>query len=185
MEALAFHSFLQFQTHINSPSLSQLSLKFAVANSYWLIQQILAGSDYSEKKHRELQYDTLPKDEVRLLPFKTFLYVTAQEQTHVLFSFFPFLFQLFFVDLFQFIRKIDGAYFRSEWLQFFFFESTFLVFEFCIWRRIFRSSRPVVFLEHPCQSAISINLQSNFIKITLWHRYSRVNLLYIFRTPFP
>ena len=122
MEALAFHSFLQFQTHINSPSLSQLSLKFAVANSYWLIQQILAGSDYSEKKHRELKYDTLPKDEVRLLPFKTFLYVTAQEQTHVLFSFFPFLFQLFFVDLFQFIRKIDGAYFRSEWLQFFFWK---------------------------------------------------------------
>ena len=79
LETLAFHSFLQFQAHINSPSLSQLSLKFAVANSYWLIQQVLAGSDYLEKKHRELKYDTLPKNEVRLLPFETFLCITARK----------------------------------------------------------------------------------------------------------
>ena len=32
---------------------------------------------------------------------------------------------------------------------------------------------------------ISIKLQSNFIEITLWHGYSPVNLLHIFRTPFP
>ena len=39
--------------------------------------------------------------------------------------------------------------------------------------------------EHPCQSAISINLRSNFIEITLQHGYSPVNLLHIFRTPIP
>ena len=36
--------------------------------------------------------------------------------------------------------------------------------------------------EHPCQSAISV--LCNFIEITLRHGYS-VNLLHIFRTPFP
>ena len=59
-----------------------------------------------------------------------------------------------------------------------------------------RSSRPEVFLgkgvlkicsrftgEHPCRSVISIKLQSNFIKITLWHGCPPVNLLHIFRTP--
>ena len=39
--------------------------------------------------------------------------------------------------------------------------------------------------EHPCQSVISIKLQSNFIEITLWHGCSPVNFLYIFRKPFP
>ena len=39
--------------------------------------------------------------------------------------------------------------------------------------------------EHPCQSAISIKLQSNCVKITLWAGCSPVNLLHIFRTPFP
>ena len=60
-----------------------------------------------------------------------------------------------------------------------------------------RNSLPEVFLEkgvvkicskftgeHPCQSVISIKLQSNFIKITLCHGCLPVNLLYIFRTPF-
>ena len=37
--------------------------------------------------------------------------------------------------------------------------------------------------EHPCRSAISINLQSNFIEIARWHGCSPVNLLHIFRTP--
>ena len=36
--------------------------------------------------------------------------------------------------------------------------------------------------EHPCRSAISITLQSNFTKITFWHGCSPVNLLHIFRT---
>ena len=39
--------------------------------------------------------------------------------------------------------------------------------------------------EHPCQSVISLKLQSNFIEFTLWHGCSPVNLLHIFRTPFP
>ena len=60
----------------------------------------------------------------------------------------------------------------------------------------FRSSHPEVFLgkgvlkicsrftgEHPCRSALSIKLQSNFIEITLRHGCSLVNLLHIFRTP--
>ena len=38
--------------------------------------------------------------------------------------------------------------------------------------------------EHPCRSVISIKLQSNFIEILLWHEFSPVNLLHIFRTPF-
>ena len=38
--------------------------------------------------------------------------------------------------------------------------------------------------EHPCRSAISIKLQSNFIEITLRHGCSPVNLLHIFKTPF-
>ena len=32
---------------------------------------------------------------------------------------------------------------------------------------------------------ISIKLQSNFIEITLRHGYSPVNLMHIFKTPFP
>ena len=61
-----------------------------------------------------------------------------------------------------------------------------------------RSSPPEVFLrkyvvkicskfraEHPCRSVISIKLLCNFIEIALRHRCSPVNLLHIFRTPFP
>ena len=61
-----------------------------------------------------------------------------------------------------------------------------------------RSSYPEVFLgkciqktyskltrEHPCRSAMLINLQGNFIEITLWHGCSPVNLLPICRTSFP
>ena len=39
--------------------------------------------------------------------------------------------------------------------------------------------------EHPCWSVISIKLVCNFIKITLRRGSSPVNLLHIFRTPFP
>ena len=62
----------------------------------------------------------------------------------------------------------------------------------------YRSSHPEVFLgkgvlkiyskstgEHPCRSAISIKLQSNFIEIALRDGCSPVNLLHIFRTYFP
>ena len=63
---------------------------------------------------------------------------------------------------------------------------------------LYRSSHPEVFLvkgvlkicskftgEHPCQSVISIKLLCNFIEITLRQECSSVNLLHIFRTPFP
>ena len=39
--------------------------------------------------------------------------------------------------------------------------------------------------ERPCRRVFSIKLQSNFIQITLRHGCSLVNLLRIFRTPFP
>ena len=39
--------------------------------------------------------------------------------------------------------------------------------------------------EHPCRSVISIKLQSNFIEMTFRQGCSSVNLLHIFRTPFP
>ena len=39
--------------------------------------------------------------------------------------------------------------------------------------------------EYPCRSAISINLLCNFIEIAFRHGCSPVNLLHIFRTPFP
>ena len=57
-----------------------------------------------------------------------------------------------------------------------------------------RNTHPEVFLrksvqqitgEHPYRSAISMKLLCNFIEITPWHGCSPVNLLHIFRTPFP
>ena len=39
--------------------------------------------------------------------------------------------------------------------------------------------------EHPSRSVILIRLLCNIIEITLRHECSRVNLLHIFRTPFP
>ena len=39
--------------------------------------------------------------------------------------------------------------------------------------------------EHPCRSAISIKLRGSFVEIALRHGCSAVNLLHIFRTPFP
>ena len=59
---------------------------------------------------------------------------------------------------------------------------------------LFRSSSSEVFLgklcskfteEHPCRSVIPKKLQSNFIEIAPQHGCSPVNLLHIFRTPFP
>ena len=62
---------------------------------------------------------------------------------------------------------------------------------------LFGSSQPEVFLEkavlkicskftgeHPCRSVISIKLLCNFIKITLQHGSSPVNLLHVFGIPF-
>ena len=39
--------------------------------------------------------------------------------------------------------------------------------------------------ERLCQTVVSIKLLCNFIEMTLWHECSPVNLLHIFRTPFP
>ena len=39
--------------------------------------------------------------------------------------------------------------------------------------------------EHLCRSVIAIKLLWNFIKTTFRHRYCSINLLHIFRTPFP
>ena len=39
--------------------------------------------------------------------------------------------------------------------------------------------------EHPYRSAISIKLESDFIEIALRHGCSPVNMVHIFRTPFP
>ena len=63
---------------------------------------------------------------------------------------------------------------------------------------IFRSSPPELFLgkgvlkirskftgQNQCRSVISMKLQINFIDITLRHGCSPLNLLHIFRTPFP
>ena len=65
-------------------------------------------------------------------------------------------------------------------------------------RPFFKSSHSEVFLgksvlkicskftiKHPCRSVISIKLIWNFIEITLRHGCYPVNLLHIFRTPFP
>ena len=62
----------------------------------------------------------------------------------------------------------------------------------------YRSNNPEVFLregfleicsnftgEHPCRNVISIKLFYNFIEITLWYGCPAVNLLHIFRIPFP
>ena len=64
--------------------------------------------------------------------------------------------------------------------------------------KIGRSSQPEVFLgkgvlqlcskwtgKHPCRSAISIKLLCSFIEIIPLCGFSPVNLLHIFRTPFP
>ena len=43
--------------------------------------------------------------------------------------------------------------------------------------------RSEISIKLPCRGVISIKLVSNFIEITLWHGYTPVNLLHIFRTP--
>ena len=78
-----------------------------------------------------------------------------------------------------------------------FFEITLLPIRSALSARRVRSSPPEMFFwkgilkkrskftgEHPCWSVISINLQSNYIKITSGHGCSPVNLLCIFRTSY-
>ena len=42
-----------------------------------------------------------------------------------------------------------------------------------------------VALQQPCRSVISIKLLCNFIEVTLWYGCSPVNLVHIFKIPFP
>ena len=73
----------------------------------------------------------------------------------------------------------------------------FLIYSIWFLVHSFRSSRPEAFLgkgvlticnkfagEQLCRSEISIKLLCNFIKITLWHGFSPVNLLHIFKDLF-
>ena len=48
-------------------------MRFAAASSHWVIQQVLVGPEYSKKKHRELNYETLLKNEVRMVCYCFFL----------------------------------------------------------------------------------------------------------------
>ena len=48
-----------------------------------------------------------------------------------------------------------------------------------------RSAISIELPSNPCRSAISIELPSNSIEITLRHGCSPINLLHIFRAPFP
>ena len=70
--------------------------------------------------------------------------------------------------------------------------------QICLMLSLFRHSPPEVFLgkgvlkicnnftrEHPCRSVISIKLLCSFIEIALHHMCSAVNLLHVFRIPFP
>ena len=66
-EAILSKICFKFQAQITNPSISELALRFSVASSYWLIQQVLAGRDYLENKHRELKAKMLPEDDVRLI----------------------------------------------------------------------------------------------------------------------
>ena len=54
----------------------------------------------------------------------------------------------------------------------------------CSYKKCSENTQQII-REHPCRSAISINLQRNFIEIVLRHGRSPVNLLHISRTSFP
>ena len=86
---------------------------------------------------------------------------------------------IFLLFLLLFVSKSCSAASNTYALIMLFFNSSFV--------ELYRSSHPELFLVkdvlkicskfiggHPC----------NFIKITLWHGCSHVNLLHIFRTPF-
>ena len=99
----------------------------------------------------------------------------------------------------KFINKLQNNLYRNYNLgQKFVDKLMFFYGMFYSWFfAISRSSHPKMFLgrgvleicgkftgDHPCRSVISMNLQSNFIEITLRHVRSPVSLLHIFRAPF-
>ena len=104
---------------------------------------------------------------------------------------------IFFLNSVPFLFKTWKIFKKSNFQKHWKYTSNSSI-SFCTWNRtfIYRRSHPEVFLgkgilkiwskftgEHPCRSAISIKLQSDFIEIALWHGCSLVNLLHIFRTP--
>ena len=101
-------------------------------------------------------------------------------------------FQVKYLVLFHLLSVIDD----SEWLWMGSFQRNIQLM-LTLGSSMFRSRHPEVLLgtavlkicskftgKHPCRSAISIKLQSNFIEITLRHGCSPVTLLHIFRTAF-
>ena len=91
------------------------------------------------------------------------------------------------MQLAAFLKKTSPkTYFSLKFLS----KCSFVLLEDYTTKLLFRSSHPKVFLrkgalkicskftgEHPCRSAISIKLQSIFIKIALRHGCSSVHLL--------
>ena len=81
-------------------------------------------------------------------------------------------------DFFKTVMKNRVQLFRSNYLFHYCFPTSFLSkIHKTILTTLARSSHPVVFLG----GAVA----NKFIEITLWHGCSPVNLLHIFRTPFP
>jgi len=54
---------LSFKAHLLNPTLAESVVKFCAATSYWLVQQYLAGKDFNDGKHRDLDLENC-KDEV-------------------------------------------------------------------------------------------------------------------------
>ena len=116
---------------------------------------------------------------------------------------------LFWTNIFLIIDMFKKLYLKifnkyNLIFQYFIYETLIFAFDTICKRRRSRSSPPKVLLgkgflkicskftgEHPCQSTISIKLQSNSDKVAkqlYWNCtpvISPVNLLHIFRTPFP
>ena len=73
------------------------------------------------------------------------------------------------LGILNFLGFLRTAYIRSSPLEVF------------LWKGVLKICSKFT-VEHPCQSMISIKLQSNFTEIRLQHGCSSVNLLYVFRT---
>ena len=103
------------------------------------------------------------------------------------------------VFIFVFFIKPSNFYFRFIYFLFVYIFFSFNTKDLSLFvLALVRSSRREVLLgkvvlkicskfteEHGCRSMISINLFCNFIETALRHGCSPVNLLHIFRTPFP
>ena len=54
-----------FQAHLVNPSLAESVIRFCAGTAYWLTQQLLAGNEFNDGKHREIDVKDLP-DEVSM-----------------------------------------------------------------------------------------------------------------------